>query len=308
MLLIIGRVTHWWCYLFVGPSAHWFYKSWSSISVPLVPFRKCRSRFWWSSKVQLHFCIPLTFDMFAINQCPTMSQDGTVRAWDMRMGARSLFLCDPYAHEGFWTGEIGCIGGASVDTDIWKATQSGIRSETTREVLKREVGNCQRMLEKITCWMWHWLKHNIGCSILKTETPHDLFCVVGRIDLRPGEMVLKRKAPEDKPLTRGQDATTFRDYWWLLFIEVYNLKVLIAEVLIGVFVPISREPPWKFGRFHFSSLACTLGGVNTCEPYGQMGTECLIWTIYLQKLQFCFRHCPLVIEHEDEPTTPKTHF
>ncbi|CAK8994032.1 unnamed protein product [Durusdinium trenchii] len=28
--------------------------------------------------------------------------DGTVRAWDIRMGARSLFLCDPYAHEGAW--------------------------------------------------------------------------------------------------------------------------------------------------------------------------------------------------------------
>lgn len=28
------------------------------------------------------------------------SKDGTVRAWDIRMGARSLFLCDPYAHEG----------------------------------------------------------------------------------------------------------------------------------------------------------------------------------------------------------------
>ncbi|CAJ1414025.1 unnamed protein product [Effrenium voratum] len=26
--------------------------------------------------------------------------DGTLRAWDCRMGARSLFLCDPYAHEG----------------------------------------------------------------------------------------------------------------------------------------------------------------------------------------------------------------
>ena len=26
--------------------------------------------------------------------------DGTVRAWDVRMGARSLFLCDPYGHEG----------------------------------------------------------------------------------------------------------------------------------------------------------------------------------------------------------------
>merc|ERR1711998_264229 len=25
--------------------------------------------------------------------------DGTVRAWDVRMGARSLFLCDPYAKE-----------------------------------------------------------------------------------------------------------------------------------------------------------------------------------------------------------------
>merc|ERR1711971_1062846 len=25
--------------------------------------------------------------------------DGTVRAWDVRMGARSLFLCDPYALE-----------------------------------------------------------------------------------------------------------------------------------------------------------------------------------------------------------------
>ncbi|CAJ1354350.1 unnamed protein product [Effrenium voratum] len=28
------------------------------------------------------------------------AQDGTLRAWDCRMGARSLFLCDPYAHEG----------------------------------------------------------------------------------------------------------------------------------------------------------------------------------------------------------------
>lgn len=29
-----------------------------------------------------------------------ISEDGTLRAWDIRMGARSLFLCDPYAHEG----------------------------------------------------------------------------------------------------------------------------------------------------------------------------------------------------------------
>lgn len=27
-------------------------------------------------------------------------EDATVRAWDVRMGARSLFLCDPYGHEG----------------------------------------------------------------------------------------------------------------------------------------------------------------------------------------------------------------
>eukprot|EP00913_Durusdinium_trenchii_P022159 g20820.t1 len=33
---------------------------------------------------------------------PPLSVDGTVRAWDIRMGARSLFLCDPYAHEGAW--------------------------------------------------------------------------------------------------------------------------------------------------------------------------------------------------------------
>lgn len=128
----------------------------------------------------------------------------------------------------FGRGEIGCIGGGSVVGAFatfpvcwhWpaflKGNTSGIHSGATREVLKWEVGskNVGKDMLNVTLIPTEYsLQHTEKWKLVKT--PHSLFWVVGRIDLQPGEIVLKRKAPEDKPLTRGQDATTFRDYWLL---------------------------------------------------------------------------------------------
>jgi len=50
--------------------------------------------------MQGHTKPPLSVVFGSGEQLFSGGMDGTVRAWDMRMGARSLFLCDPYAHEG----------------------------------------------------------------------------------------------------------------------------------------------------------------------------------------------------------------
>ena len=52
------------------------------------------------------------------------SQDGTLRAWDIRMGARSLFLCDPYAHEGW--------------TNSWKFTGINVKLDIKKSVVEFE--------------------------------------------------------------------------------------------------------------------------------------------------------------------------
>lgn len=50
--------------------------------------------------MQGHTKPPLSVVWGSDDQLFSGGMDGTVRAWDTRMGARSLFLCDPYAHEG----------------------------------------------------------------------------------------------------------------------------------------------------------------------------------------------------------------
>eukprot|EP00435_Cladocopium_sp_Y103_P040010 s704_g10.t2 len=50
--------------------------------------------------MQGHTKPPLSVVWGSEDQLFSGGMDGTVRAWDTRMGARSLFLCDPYAHEG----------------------------------------------------------------------------------------------------------------------------------------------------------------------------------------------------------------